>query len=311
MTFFFYGPNTFLLRQQLMLMVESYKAKTGSDFGLERVDGSSVKPRELVATLQASPFLATSRLVIVEGLARNKSAADKLAQTLTAVPSSTVAVFVERDVDQRTNIFKELSRADKVMKFEHLSPGQLLAWCKQEVERHGGTAERPALQELVDLAGGDQWRLDGEIMKLINYDNTITVETVRKLVAPSIDESIFNLVEAMSGGRTDVALAAYRNLLAAKESELYILTMVQWQLRNLLLAKTAQGLSQSELAKAAGMSPYVAGKMLQAQRRHNEETLRSAYREAADCELDIKSGQLKSEVAVEQLIYRVSTASKA
>jgi DNA polymerase-3 subunit delta len=172
-------------------------------------------------------------------------------------------------------------------------------------------AERAALQELVDLAGGDQWRLNGEIMKLINYDNTVTVETVRKLVAPSIDESIFNLVEAMSGGRTDVALAAYRNLLAAKESELYILTMVQWQLRNLLLAKTAQGLTQPELAKAAGMSPYVAGKMLQAQRRHNEDTLRNAYREAADCELDIKSGQLKPEVAVEQLIYRVSMASKA
>jgi DNA polymerase-3 subunit delta len=210
-------------------------------------------------------------------------------------------------VDQRTNLFKALCRADKVVKFEQLSSIQLSAWAKQEVARLGAAIDQPALRELIDLTGGDQWRLAGELGKLANYSEVITRETVRKLVAPSINQSVFDLVEAMTAGRTDAALASYRGLLAAKENELYILTMVQWQLRNLLLAKTAPGLSQAELAKAAGMSPYVAGKMLSAQRHHDEATLKDAYRAAADCELDIKSGRLKPEAAVEQLVFQVAS----
>ena len=308
MTLFFYGPNTYAIKQQVAQMIEAYKAKTGSDLGLERVDGAGVKPRELVAILQSAPFLATSRLVIVEGLAGNKAMGDKLADALTAVPASTVAVFVERDVDQRTALFKALTRADKVVKFDQLSGVQLAAWAKEEVARLGAAINAPALRELVDLTGGDQWRLAGEIGKLANYSEVITLETVRKLVAPSINQSVFDMVEAMTAGRTDAALASYRGLLAAKENELYILTMVQWQLRNLLLAKTSPGLSQAELAKAAGMSPYVAGKMLSAQRHHDENTLKDAYRAAADCELDIKSGKLKPEAAVEQLVYQVASS---
>ncbi len=310
MTFFFYGPNTYALRQQVNQMIAAYRAKAGSDYGLDRVDGSSIKPAELVATLQATPFLATSRLVIVEGLASNKAAA-KLPELLVAVPSSTVAVFVESQIDQRTLIFKALSAADKVVKFEPLPEGKLLGWCQAEVERVGGTADRAALQELLNLAGDDQWRLSGEINKLVNYDATITRDTVRRLVTPSIDQSVFDLVEAMTAGRSGAALKAYRNLLAAKESELYLLTMVQWQLRNLLLAKTAPNMSSAELAKAAGMSPYVAGKMLNAQRHHSEQALSRAYRAAADCELEIKSGRLKPEAAVEQLIYTITAQVQA
>src|SRR5476651_113310 len=65
MTIFFYGPNTYELRKHLKDMTSAYIAKAGSDFGLERVNGESVRAQELTAILGASPFLANSRLVIV------------------------------------------------------------------------------------------------------------------------------------------------------------------------------------------------------------------------------------------------------
>jgi DNA polymerase-3 subunit delta len=311
MTLFFYGPNTYALRQQLTQMMDAYRAKAGSDFGLERIEGAGLKAQELMGALQASPFLATSRLVIVEDVAKNKSLSDKLAGMMTQVPASTVAVFVEREVDQRTTAFRVLSKADKVVKFEALSGPKLLGWAKAQIEKLGGTADPAALRELVEMAGEDQWRLDGEINKLVNYDPKVTVDTVRKLVTPSVERSIFELVEAMTGGRTAAALGGYHGLLKQKASEIYVLTMVQWQLRNLLLAKTAPSLSPPELAKAAGMSPYVAGKMMSAQSGMSEEMLKHAYEAAADCEYDIKSGRIKAEAAVEQLIYRVAVAAKS
>jgi DNA polymerase-3 subunit delta len=310
MTLFFYGQNRYALRKQLGQMVEAYLAKVGSEFDLDRIDGDAVKAHELVAALQASPFLATSRLVIIDGVAANKAVTEKLAEIMGKVPVSTVAVFVERDVDRRTTVFRSLSRADKVVKFEPLSGPMLLGWIKAEVERLGGTVDPAAARELVDLAGEDQWRLDGEINKLVNYSPSVSAETVRALVTPSVERSIFDLVEAMTAGRGGAALSAYRALLEQKESEIYILTMVQWQLRNLLLAKTAPGLSPDELAQAAGMSPYVAGKMMAAQSGLSEGTLKASYVAAADLEYDIKGGNIKAEVGVEQLIYRVADAAR-
>ena len=308
MTIFFYGQNMYALRQQLDQMVKAYLAKAGSDFGLERIDGAAVKPRELMAALRAAPFLASSRLVIVEGVAANKAMAPMLAELTASVPSSTVAVFVEREVDQRTTAFKTLGKADKVVKFEMLAGPKLLSWARAEVARLGGEAEPAVLQELLELAGEDQWRLSGELNKLVNYDARITLETVRLLVTPSVERSIFDLVEAMTAGRMAAALTSYHGLLKQKESEIYVLTMIQWQLRNLLLAKTAPAaLPPNELAKAAGMSPYVASKMMAAQRTMSEPALAAAYSAAADCEYDIKTGAIKAEAAVEQLIYRVAT----
>jgi DNA polymerase III delta subunit len=308
MTIFFYGPNSYALRQQLSQMVRAYLAKAGSDYGLERLDGVTLKAQELRGALQATPFLATSRLVIVEGLAANKATAEKLADLMKIVPPTTVAVFVEREVDQRTVAFKTLRTADKVMKFEALEGPRLLGWVRAEIERLGGVAEPAAIRELVELAGEDQWRLAGEINKLVNYDRQVTVAAVRELVARSVERSIFDLVEAMAAGRVEAALTAYRALLDHKESEMYVLTMIQWQLRNLLLAKMAPaGMSPADLAKAAGMSPFVAGKMMTAQGGMNERLLAAAYRAAAECEFDIKTGRLKAEMAVEQLIYKASS----
>jgi DNA polymerase-3 subunit delta len=309
MTLFFYGTNSYALRQQLRQMVEAYRAKAGSDYGLERIDGSAVKSRDLMATLQASPFLASSRLVIVEGVAGNKPVAEKMADMLGKVPVSTVVVFVEREVDRRTNVFRSLSKADKVVNFEPMTGPRLMGWMKAEVERLGGTVSREALTELVDLGGEDQWRLSEEIQKLVNYSPEVTITSVRELVTPGTERSIFDMVEAMAAGNADAAVKGYHELLRQRESEIYVLTMVQWQLRNLLLAKTAPNMSPAELASAAGMSPFVAGKMMSAQGNMSEEYLKKAYVAAANCEFDIKSGRLKAEAAVEQLIWRVATAA--
>ncbi len=306
MTFFFYGPNQYALRQQLAKMVAAYRVKAGSDFGLERVDGAVVRVQELTGVLQAAPFLATSRLVIVEGLAANKPVVEKLAGVLASVPTTTVAVFVEREVDLRTVAFKTLSKTDKVVKFEAVTGAKLLSWVRAEAVWLGGEMEGAAARELVELAGEDQWRLSEEVAKLVNYRSTVTIEAVRELVTASVERSIFELVEAMTTGKAGVALGAYRALLAQRESELYVLTMIAWQLRNLLWAKTAPaGMSPAELAGVAGMSPYVAGKMLAAQGDLSEAVLVRAYRAVGECEYDIKTGRAKAEVAVERLIYMV------
>jgi DNA polymerase III delta subunit len=287
-------------------MTAAYLAKNSTDFGLERLDGGSLKAQDLMAAVTASPFLANSRLVIIEGVVANRAIGEALEKMMAQVPDTTVAVFVEGQVDQRTKAYRALQKADRVVKFDIVTGPKLMAWVKQEVTRLEGSIDPDAIAELIDRAGEDQWRLSGEINKLVNYDVRVTVDMVHELVQANMDMTIFGLVEDMTAGRYKEALIGYQVLLRQREPEMKILVMVQWQLRNLLLAKLAPNLTPNELAKAAGMSPYVAGKMFAAQGRIKAELLKSAYLEAAQCEYDIKSGNRKPDVAVEQLIYRVA-----
>lgn len=301
----------YALRQQVAKMTAEYRKRSGSDFGIERVDGPTIKPRDLAATLQAAPFLAKSRLVIVEGLSGSKGNV-KMAELLASVPDTTVAVFVEPQIDKRTTVYKELGAADRVIEFKPLSATQLVTWTLAEVARLGGTIDRSTAIDLVELVGDDQWRLSEEINKLVNHSPKVSREDVERLVVAGVNQSIFDLVDAMTAGRVAAALAAYRNLLEQRENELYILTMVQWQLRNLLWAQAApDGMTQAELAKTAGLSPFVAGKALAARRRTPERALTLAYIAASEAEFEIKTGQTKAETAVEQLIYRVADSTGA
>lgn len=306
MILFFYGPNTYAARQQISKLITQYQEKSGSDFGLERIDGSTVTAEILRAALLAAPFLANSRLAIIEGLGSNKTVAGGVEDLIADVPETTVAVFYDPEVDQRTSYFKTLSKRAQTVKFEALSVPKLQQWIVRIAREAGAEIERPAISRLLELAGEDQWRLSHEVAKLAAYRSPITVETVAVLVEEVHTETVFSLVEAMTAGKPEVALPLYRQLRSNGQNEMYLLTMTIWQLRNLLLAKTAGRMSAGELAKAAGMSPYVAGKMLSKRHLFHEGALKSAFVAAIDTDYQIKSGVGRADVLVEQLIYRLA-----
>ncbi len=305
MIFFFYGPNSFAARQKIREMTHAYVKQSGGDMGLERINGVETNDQTLLASLTSVPFLANSRLVVIENLGQNKAAAENMSKLIDQIPDTTVAVFYDDAVDQRTSYFKQLSKKAQTVKFDNLIPPKLEAWTKREFERLGSKADQPAVKKLIDITGDDQWRLHNEIQKLANFGETIGLKEVEELVVESPSQTIFDLVEAMSAGRLKQALSDYRNLLEQQMNAHYVLTMVTWQLRNLLLAKTAGTITPDELAQKAGMSPFVAGKAMAKRGEFSEETLKKAFLLSLETEYEIKSGLGEAEVLVERLIYRV------
>ncbi len=307
MIFFFCGPNTFASRRKMDEIVARYTKKTGSDFGLERINGSEVSYKDLEAALLAVPLLSSSRLVIIDRLSENKAVSPRVEELLDKIPESTVAIFYEAEVDERSLYFKAMHKKAKGVKFAQPDKNQLAAWIGREVEKLGGKVDRPTIHLLIERAGEDQWRLEQEIVKLVSYQKEVTVDVIEKLVVSNEHQDVFKLVEAVAGHQTKKALGVYRGLLSDQVGEVYILSMIIWQLRNLLLAKTAGNLTPPELAKKAGMSPYVAGKVMAARRNYEEEDLKEAYLLAIDTDYRVKSGQGEPSWLVEDLIYKLSS----
>ena len=305
MILFFYGANSFAARAKLNQLKEQYITKAGNDFGLDQLDGERIKTQDLVQQLQAVPFLATSRLIIIENLGKNKVAAEEMLERLDNVPESTIVVLYDPDVDKRGRYFKAMSKLPHAAEFKPLAPPQLMRWIEDEATKLGASIERPAVQELVNRCGDDQWRLQGEIMKLSTHSAKVTKMDVENMVEASEEQNVFSFLDSVMGGDLRSSLEGLERLQASGQNEMYILTMLLWQLRQVLLAKLS-GLSNSnELAKQAGLSPYAAGKALTLARKVDENALKDMYTAAVDCEYGIKTGQAKPEELLEGLVIKL------
>lgn len=305
MILFFYGANSYAARAKLGQLKAQYVAKNGNDFGLDQLDGERLKLQDLVQQLQAVPFLATSRLIIIENLSKNKVVAEAILERLDEVPESTIVVLYDPDVDKRGKYFKTLSKLPRAAEFKSLAPPQLMRWIEEEIIKLRASIERPAIQELISRCGDDQWRLQGEIMKLATHDSTITKAHVEELVEVSEEQNVFAFLDSVMAGDLKASLGGLGRLQALGQNEMYILTMLLWQLRQVLLAKLSGLTNSGELAKKASLSPYAASKAITLARKVDEEALKDMYTACVDCEYGIKTGKGTPEELLEGLVIRL------
>lgn len=312
MILFFYGEDTYRLKQKLKQLREKFISSSLGDTNLVTLDGKIAPYDEMVRQILAMPFLARKRLVIIENLlkAGKKDIQEKVAEFLKKVPDSTVLVFVEEGMpDRRTGLFRRLNRPGQAQEFKLLESEQLRRWVRREVELRGGTIETQALTKLMEAVGSDLWRMTNEIEKLTAYNRQLTAEDVELLVNSKTEANIFDLVEATANRNPQRALRELSRLFNRGAAEIYILTMLVWQYRNLLIIKDLQqrGVkSRWDLAKKGGLAPFVVTKNIEAAAKYSLEDLKNIYEKLLDFDWRIKTGKIEPKVALELLVFQLA-----
>jgi len=312
MIIFFYGEDTFRMRQKLRELKEKFVTASLGDTNLAVLDGERITYDEFVRQILAMPFLSKTRLVIVENLLRKakKDVAEKIPEGFKKMTASTVLVFVEEGIpDRRTALFRKLSK-EKVEEFKLLEPESLRRWIKKEVETRGGTIDSAAILKLAEFVGNDLWRMTNEIDKLIAFGPKITHQNIEILVNPQIQANIFNLIDAMAQKNIKLANKELYRLLNSGANELYILTMIIYQYRNLLIIKDLgerlKNTNRWALAKKAGLHPFVIQKSLAVLGKYSLDQLKNVYGILQDFDVRMKTGKIESRVALELLIFKLA-----
>jgi DNA polymerase-3 subunit delta len=124
----------------------------------------------------------------------------------------------------------------------------------EEAARLGVRLDRSAARVLVELVGRDLGRLRQELTKAADYlgepGGLVTEEILQEVCSLLAEAAIWDLTDAVVRGRTQDALATTHRLLENGAAPHYLLSMVSWQLRQLL---------QLQSATALGLSPQEAG----------------------------------------------------
>ena len=215
MLYIFHGEDDFTRKEALALLVEGLGPAEALTTNTSKLDGADVTFDHLMSVINAVPFLADHRLVIVEGLlgkfnppdrqrggasatrakrgAKTAGQWDGLPEAVKVMPPSTVLVFDDGPLHRDNGLLKALAPVGKARAFEPLKGGKLQSWVRNRVFEVGGQISPKATSQLIASYDGSLWKLAGDIEKLTLYaaGRVIEESDVKKLVAGSQDANIF------------------------------------------------------------------------------------------------------------------------
>lgn len=312
MIIFLYGKDTYRAREKLNEIVGHYKKIHKSGLNLKYLDFSQ---GDSFAGLkdevrQASMFKEKKLLVIFNSFSNAEFREKFLEKAKDFLKSEDLILFYEEEKANKIDpFFKFLKKYAKCQEFEPLENRGLRNWIKKEFEKHKAEIEPGGLEKLIEYVGNDLWRLSNEIKKLASFrgKGKVMPEDVEILVRSKIETDIFRTIDALAEKNKKLALELLHKHLEKGDSPLYLLKMINYQFRNLLVVKelVEKQKTYGNILKKAGLHPFVFRKTFFQSQRFDFGELKKIYRKIFQADLNIKTGRIQPGTALDLLIAEI------
>ena len=317
--YFLYGNDEFAITRKLKEFESDFTDPTSADMNTARLDARSIAENDLNNAVNAMPFLAKRRLVLLTNLSakyNNPSTRKKFLEFIGKSPETTRLVMYEsidpRDVEKHW-LVKWAEKNDKLIQtkaFMLPRMKEMTGWIINETKNQGGQIEPRAAEMLKEMVGVDTRQAGMEISKLMAYVNwarQITAQDVEAVCIVTSQQSVFDFVDALANGNGKSAQHLLHRLLET-EDEFSLWGMVVRQFRLLIQAREildGRG-NKDDVARALGVHPFVAEKTTQQAARFSIESLESIYRRLLKIDEGVKTSQVTLDLAMDSLVVELT-----
>jgi len=276
----------------------------GNDFDLEG----------LRAATSAIPFLAPRRLVILEhltGKLKSQAQREKFTAMLDGLPETTALVLLEKKtLEDKHWLIKWAANAGGrayVRGFTVPKGPQMARWIMEAAKKQGGEFTQQAASFLAESVGDNPRMAALEVDKVlayVNYARPVDIDDVDAVAAYVGGQGdFFKFIDAIAQRNGKNAMGMLHKLLEEQVPIVLFFSMVG-HFRLLLQTREVfeGGGKDATVAKALGIHPYRAKKLTAQARTLSLETLENIYRRLLDYDLEIKTGQLEAELALETMV---------
>lgn len=311
MIIFLYGADSYRSGQKLNEIVNHYKKSQKSGLNLIYIDAMQADFSDFYNTIRVSAIFSEKKLIVLKNVFSNKKFQEDLLETVKDVENlKDVIVIHEQDmVDERLKLFKVLIKSCKSQEFSVLDTRNIKIWAQKEFEKRKQKINVDALDLLLSYIGSDLWRFANEINKLTDFkkDSVIKKEDVELQVKPKIEVDIFKTIDAIALKNKSLALSLLQKHLDNGDEPLYLLSMVAYQFRNLLVVKelAQKGLMYNSIVQKSGLHPYVVKKNYFTCQQFSMEELKRIYYAIFQIDTNIKKGKIEPETALDLLISKI------
>ncbi len=311
MFIFLYGQDTYRARRKLNEITEHYKKIRQKGLNLKYFDVKSLNFQDLAKEIQQTSIFKEKKLIILtNAFSSPEFKKDFLAEKIFSLKSNDIILFYEENkVSEKDALFVFLNKCAKCQEFRLLDGQKLKKWIEKEFSKCQSEIDQKAVQMLIDFVGNDLWRLSNEIKKLASYKKgkKITAEDVELLVRPKIEADIFKTIEAIAVKNKKQALELLHKHLEKGDNPLYLLSMINFQFRNLLIIKDLikRGRSFYSLAKESRLHSYVVKKTYSQAQKFTIQEIKKIFQKIFQTDLRIKTGKINPQIALDLLIAEI------
>jgi DNA polymerase-3 subunit delta len=319
--YFLYGNDEFAISRRLKDFEADFPDPTSADMNTARLEARTMTENDLNTAVNAMPFLAPKRLVLLGNPSARYSGPNerkKFKEFLENVPDTARLVIHEGMEPKEVKKHWLVKWAQKNIKtvkpqvFLLPRPWEMIDWIVKETKKQGGKIGNPAAAKLAELVGVDTRQAGMEIAKLlayVNWERQVDVQDVEAVSILTAEESVFDFVDALSTGDGE---SAQRLLLRLLESEepFSLWGMVVRQFRLLLMAREVvdAGGGKNEVKAALEVHPFVAEKTFAQARSFTLPVLERIHHELLEIDAGAKTGQFTLELALERLVVQLTAS---
>ncbi|HJQ13782.1 MAG TPA: DNA polymerase III subunit delta [Anaerolineales bacterium] len=317
--YFLFGNDEFAITRRLKEFESDFPDPTSAGMNTARLEARSMDENALNNAVNAMPFLAKRRLVLLQNPSskyNNPNARKKFLEFLEKAPETTRLVMFEsvepKEAEKHWLVKWAEKNSQRIQTKAFMLPRlkDMTGWIVNETKNQDGKIEPRAAEMLKEMVGVDTRQAGMEIAKLLAYVNwarPITAQDVEAVCIVTSQQSVFDFVDALANGNGKSAQHLLHRLLET-EDEFALWGMVVRQFRLLLQAREildARG-NQNDVARALGVHPFVAEKTTQQAARFSIESLEYIYRKLLTIDEGVKTSQMTLDLAMDTLVVELA-----
>ncbi|HNY77354.1 MAG: DNA polymerase III subunit delta [Sedimentisphaerales bacterium] len=281
--------------------------------GLLSADGDQLSISDVLDELRTAPFLTGRRVVVVKGadefVSKNRSALENYFDK----PSATgILVLTVGSWPKQTKLARKLAKVGTLIEVIPPKRYELPKYLAEYAQRTSKMKlDRPAAEMLIELVGEDLTLLCNEIDKLVLFardEKAITSKHVESLAGHNRIFGAFEVIEAMIAGDPLQAIRRLRNMFEEdKSAEYTVVGAFAYHLRRMFSAKALleKGAGPGDVAQKLRIWNNKERFFTQL-RQTSLEQLGKYIEQLAAIDYAVKTGQAKTQVAMEQLVLRLA-----
>ena len=316
-----YGEELFLIESNLKRIRTLFgECVKGINYIL--IDEQNIQ--EIISDIETPSFGFEKKLIIArntelfkkEGKKKTSDISkikDKLTQyideNIKIIDESVVLVFVEDEVDNKSEIYKTIDKNGVVCKFDFQKPIQIEQRIKVICNGYKVNIDSQTIKYFIECCGTNMQDLINEIRKLIEYageNGTIKKEDIDKISIKKLESVIFDLTDDLGKKDISSALQVLRNLIYMKEPLAKILVTLYNHFKKLYITKMALN-QNKDLASSLNLKPnqmFLTTKYKVQSKYFTEKDLRDILQDLCDLDYNFKNGKIDLQVGMEMILCR-------
>lgn len=301
-----FGAEDYLKRQYKDKLVNAL-VDPEDNMNLNYFEGNGISVQNIMDIGETLPFFSEHRVIVLENSGWLKKTPEDFEKHMAAFPESTYMIFVEKDVDKRSRLFRWLGKNGYVTEMNTPDEKMLISWVKGLCRTEGKQIDDATVFYFVEHMGTDMLLLKNELEKLFCYrlaEKQITVEDIREVCISQAEDKMFDMLDAIGNHNQDKALLLYHDFLALKEPAMRVLYMLTRHFHILMQISelSNEGKDNKQIASACGIPPFSVKKYAGQAGKYSYGELKEMVEKCQKTDQGIKTGRISDVVGVELLI---------